>query len=51
VGKPAPLPETDRLEVPIKVELEMKSERNREFLPYIRPVYNQPNRWEICGGI
>jgi hypothetical protein len=51
VGKPAPCPETDRLEVPIKVELEMKSERIKEFRPYIRPVYNQPDRWTICGGI
>ncbi len=51
VGKPAPYPETDRLEVPVKVELERKNERTQEFMPYVRPVYNQPNRWGICGGI
>jgi hypothetical protein len=51
VGKPVPYPETNRLEVPIKVELERKNERIKEFTPYIRPVYNQPDRWEICGGI
>ena len=51
IGKPSPCPETDRLEVPVKVELERKNERPQEFMPYVRPVYNQPNRWEICGGI
>jgi beta-lactamase regulating signal transducer with metallopeptidase domain len=51
VGKPAPSPETKRLEVPVKAEVEMKGERTREFRPYIRPVYNQPDRWTICGGI
>lgn len=51
VGKPVPYPETNRLEVPIKVELERKNERIKEFTPYIRPVYNQPDRWSICGGI
>jgi hypothetical protein len=51
IGKPTPYPETDRLEVPVKVEIEMNNERIKEFRPYIRPVYNQPDRWEICGGI
>ncbi len=51
IGKSAPYPGTDRLEVPVKVEIEMNSERIKEFRPYIRPVYNQPDRWEICGGI
>jgi beta-lactamase regulating signal transducer with metallopeptidase domain len=51
VGKPAAYPATNRLEVPIKVELESKDERIREFTPYIRPVFNQPDRWAICGGI
>jgi hypothetical protein len=50
-GKPAPYPNSNRLEVPIKVELERKSERIREFQPYVRPVYNQPDRWEIIGGM
>ncbi len=51
VGKPGPYPGTKRLEVPVKVELEMKNERIKEFTPFIRPVYNQPDRWQICGGI
>jgi hypothetical protein len=51
VGKPAPYPGTDRLEVPVKVELESRRARIEEFTPFIRPVYNQPDRWEICGGI
>jgi hypothetical protein len=51
VGKPTPVSETDRLQVPVKVEVEMKDEATREFMPYIRPVYNQPDRWTICGGI
>jgi hypothetical protein len=52
VGKPAPYPETNRLEVPIKVELEMKNERIQEFTPYIRREHcNPPERWGICGGL
>jgi hypothetical protein len=51
VGKPAPYPGTDRLEVPVKVELESRRARIEEFTPFIRPVYNQPDRWELCGGI
>ena len=52
VGKPAPYPETNRLEVPVKVELEMKNERIQEFNPFIRPEhYGQSERWVICGGL
>lgn len=51
VGKPVPYPESKRLEVPVKVELEMKNERVKSFTPHIRFVYNQPDRWEIIGGI
>ncbi len=51
VGKPVPSPGTKLLEIPVKVEVEMKSERIKKFRPFIRPVYNQPDRWGICGGI
>jgi hypothetical protein len=56
IGKPTPHELTKSLRVPVKVEWEMKqdgkSEKQiREFSPFIRPVYGQPDRWEISGGI
>lgn len=50
VGKPSPHSESNRLDIPIKVEVEDKA-MVVDFTPYVRPVYNQPNRWEIVGGI
>jgi hypothetical protein len=51
VGKPTPHSESNRLEVPVKVELELTKEQVKEFRPFVRPVYNQPDRWEIIDGI
>lgn len=51
VGEPVPHAESQRSEVPVTVELEGKGENVHEFRPYIRRVYNQPDRWGICGGI
>ena len=51
VCKPVPYSGTKRLEVPVRVELEMNNERIREFTPFVRPVHSRPERWNICGGI
>jgi hypothetical protein len=51
VGKPTVCPESKLLEVPVKIEVEMKGSHNRTFGPLIRPVYGHPDRWGICGGI
>ncbi len=48
VGEPLPHEPTDSLCVPCKIEIEMEFE---PYGPFVRPVYNQPDRWEICGGI
>jgi hypothetical protein len=52
IGKPVPHPETKDTEVPVKVELEMAGRNGvQHFSPFVRPVFGQPDRWEICGGI
>jgi len=54
IGKPLPHPENGSTEVPIKIELEMKMKTGKsieQMSPCIRPVYGQPDRWGICGGI
>lgn len=54
VGQPKPHPDkrTQFLLVPVRVEVESGGEKTvKEFVPKIRPVYNQPDRWAIDGGI
>jgi hypothetical protein len=51
IGEPSPCPESDLLEVPVKVDVEAKQGRTKEFTAFVRPAYNQPERWEICGGL
>ena len=51
VGKPGPYPNSKLIEVPVKIEMEIKNSQSRKFSPYIRPVYGHPDRWGICGGI
>lgn len=54
VGDPIPHPraETRFLQVPCEVELRVNGQTHvKEFMPNIRPVYGQPDRWGIGGGI
>lgn len=54
VGDPTPHPDarTRFLQVPCEVELRMGDQTQVEtFMPDIRAVHNQPDRWGIGGGI
>ena len=54
VGDPTPHPEpwTKFLQVPCEVEIRLNGQTHvKEFMPNIRAVYNQPDRWAIGGGI
>ncbi len=54
VGDPTPHPraETRFLQVPCEVELRVEGQTQvKKFMPNIRAVYNQPDRWAIGGGI
>jgi hypothetical protein len=54
IGKPrpGPNPRMKALQVPVKVEIEVKGRREvQDFSPLVRPVEEQPDRWDICGGI
>lgn len=54
IGKPtpAPNPKMKAIQVPIKVEWEIEGKKDvRSFSPFVRALYNQPERWEIIGGI
>jgi hypothetical protein len=53
IGKTLPHPNEGTTEVPITIELESKFKVGKsiqKFSPFIRPVYNQPDRWNISGG-
>lgn len=54
VGDPTPHPNvlTRFLQVPCEVELRVEGQTHvKKFMPNIRAVYNQPDRWAIGGGI
>jgi len=54
VGTPTPHPNRAPrfLRVPCQIEIEVNGQREiKTFTPFIRPVYNQPDRWGIGGGI
>lgn len=53
IGVPTPFKANDSLKVPCKIEVEKdgKKEIWEPYGPFVRPVYNQPERWAICGGI
>lgn len=53
IGVPTPFKANGSLKVPCKVEVEKdgKKEIWEPYGPFVRQVYNQPERWEICGGI
>ena len=52
IGDPMPGDEDGTFKVLTKIEFEMKKFKQiRKFRPFIRPVHNQPDRWNICGGI
>ena len=54
VGDPTPHPDarTQFLQVPCEVEIRVEGQTHvRKFMPNIRAVYNQPDRWAIGGGI
>ncbi len=51
IGKPVPHPENGTTEVPVKIEGEQSVGKEvRQFAPFVRAVYGQPDRWAICGG-
>jgi len=49
-GKPTPFIPNSSLRVPCKVEFEKAGVQEIKPGPYVRPVFGQPDRWEICGG-
>jgi hypothetical protein len=54
LGEPTPhaRPETQFLCVPFEVELDTGGAKSiKKGTAYVRPVYNQPDRWAIDGGI
>ena len=53
VGTPTPHPNyRATLKVPCQIEMEINGHREIKTLtPNIRPVYGQPDRWDIIGGI
>ena len=53
IGEPTPYEKNRSLKVPCKIEVESDGEiRVAEPRgPFVRQVYNQPERWSICGGI
>jgi hypothetical protein len=54
VGDPQPHPDvrTQFLQVPCQVEIRFEGRTGiQKFMPNIRAVYNQPDRWAIGGGI
>ncbi len=49
---PHPEPRTKFLQVPCEVEMRLNGQAQiKEFMPNIRAVHNQPDRWVIGGGI
>lgn len=53
IGTPVPYKANNSLKVPCKVEIEKDGKKDvwEPYGPFVRQVYNQPERWEICGGI
>ena len=52
VGKPVSHPESGTTEVPVKIELGRDVARGvKEFVPFVRAVHGQSDRWAIIGGI
>jgi hypothetical protein len=53
IGEPVHRPDKPKekgLAVPCKVEMSVKGETSvQDFSPWVRPVYNQPERWDIFG--
>jgi hypothetical protein len=53
LGKPSAAPVAGSVEVPVKVEFQLKgsSREVRQFSPAARAAEGQPDRWQIIGGI
>ncbi len=53
IGEPTPYALNQSLRVPCKVEVESdgKTSIMEPHGPFVRQVYQQPGRWDICGGI
>ena len=54
IGKPVPAsnPLSGAVQVPAKVEIEIKGQRKIvDFTPFVRPPHGQPDRRVISGGI
>lgn len=53
IGEPTPYARNKSLKVPCKVEVESdgKTSIMEPHGPFVRQVYQQPGRWDICGGI
>lgn len=51
--KPHPTPRVGGFMVPCKLEIEKDGIRSiyEPYGPGVRPVYGQPNRWDIHGGV
>jgi beta-lactamase regulating signal transducer with metallopeptidase domain len=50
IGSPAPRPGTDRLDVPVKVEVELPRSPRKDVTLWIRPAHNQPDRWAVVNA-
>ena len=52
IGEPTPSDRNDILRVPCKYEIEVDGVKSVvQSHPYVRPVFGQPERWTIDGGI
>lgn len=52
LGKPTPSDRNNSLRVPCKYEIEVDGVKSIvQSHPYVRPVFGQPDRWTIDGGI
>ncbi|MBA7645654.1 hypothetical protein ES703_53412 [subsurface metagenome] len=52
IGKPTPSDRPNSLRVPCKYEIEVDGVKSVvQSYPYVRPVFGQPDRWTIDGGI
>ncbi len=54
IGEPTPhpIPGVGGFQVPCKLEIEEDGTKSiYEYSPAVRPVYNQPDRWNIHGGV
>lgn len=53
IGEPTPFAQNGSLRVPCEIQIEVdgKTDTWEPVGPFVRQVYQQPGRWDICGGI